>query len=247
MSVKQRLKKRCSYLSTYFEEAEKTPLLKSGQEAILAKRIERGQKAREAIERLHIYLASKKAVRHYKTIKAGEDARKLFLNANLRLLYPIAKKYVGKSKLSLFDLIQEGNLGMIRALKKFEYWRGFKFSTYATIWIRSMISHAVIKNNKKFRTLDNFEEFEDKPEISPQIKVDRQIIRKMLKAASKYLSLRERQVVFLRYGCNDYTFREIGKMLGIAHQGAHQACVRAIEKLRNVIKIKQSDIDCLTP
>ena len=106
----------------YLREIGKIPLLKGEEEVALAKRKERGDK---------------------------EADRKL-IEANLRLVVSIAKKFVGKS-LSLLDLIQEGNIGLFRAVKKFDYRKGYKFSTYATWWIRQAITRALADQSRTIR------------------------------------------------------------------------------------------------
>jgi len=109
-------------IQMYLREIGKIPLLKGAEEMALAKRKERGDK---------------------------EADRKL-IEANLRLVVSIAKKFVGKS-LSLLDLIQEGNIGLFRAVKKFDYRKGFKFSTYATWWIRQAITRALADQSRTIR------------------------------------------------------------------------------------------------
>jgi len=108
----------------YLREIGKVPLLKSEEEVELARRIEKGD----------------------------EDARQKLTQANLRLVVSIAKKYVGRSpQLSLLDLIQEGNIGLTKAVEKFDYRRGYKFSTYATWWIRQAITRALADQSRTIR------------------------------------------------------------------------------------------------
>jgi RNA polymerase primary sigma factor len=125
-------------IQMYLREIGKIPLLTAEQEIALAKRKERGEK----------------------------EAEKKLIEANLRLVVSIAKKFMGKS-LSLLDLIQEGNIGLFRAVKKFEYRKGYKFSTYATWWIRQAITRALADQSRTIRipvhmveTINKFQQIE---------------------------------------------------------------------------------------
>ncbi|MDH3307375.1 MAG: sigma-70 family RNA polymerase sigma factor [Acidimicrobiia bacterium] len=133
----------------YLDGIGEYALLTAEDEVELAKRIERGHKATEALaERRDL---SRTEVTKLKvTIRRGEDARQEFIRANLRLVVSIAKRY-SKAGLPLLDLIQEGNLGLIRAVEKFEYRKGFKFSTYATWWIRQAITRAIADKGRTIR------------------------------------------------------------------------------------------------
>ncbi len=126
------------YIQIYLREIGKIPLLTAEEEVALAKRKERGDK----------------------------EAEKKLIEANLRLVVSIAKKFMGKS-LSLLDLIQEGNIGLFRAVKKFEYRKGYKFSTYATWWIRQAITRALADQSRTIRipvhmveTINKFQQIE---------------------------------------------------------------------------------------
>ncbi|HWQ99373.1 MAG TPA: sigma-70 family RNA polymerase sigma factor [Candidatus Methylomirabilis sp.] len=125
-------------IQMYLREIGKIPLLTAEEEVALAKRKEKGEK----------------------------DAEKKLIEANLRLVVSIAKKFIGKS-LSLLDLIQEGNIGLFRAVKKFEYRKGYKFSTYATWWIRQAITRALADQSRTIRipvhmveTINKFQQVE---------------------------------------------------------------------------------------
>lgn len=109
-------------IRSYLQEIGKTPLLTGEEEVILAKRIE----------------------------KSDEEAKQLLVTANLRLVVSIAKKYANRG-LHLLDLIQEGNIGLMRAVEKFDYKRGFKFSTYATWWIRQAITRSIADQARTIR------------------------------------------------------------------------------------------------
>ena len=126
----------------YLESIAKTPLLNAEEEVYLARRIEAGQFARAILDgRVE---SKTDASREDLELIAqdGDEAMQHFLRANLRLVVSVARKY-GRSQMPLLDLVQEGNTGLIRAVEKFDYAKGFKFSTYATFWIRQAIGRAL--------------------------------------------------------------------------------------------------------
>ena len=129
----------------YLREIGKVPLLEPAQEVELAKRVEAGE----------------------------EEAKQQIIDANLRLVVSIAKKYIGRGMLFL-DLIQEGNLGLIRAVEKFDYRKGFKFSTYATWWIRQAITRAIADQARTIRVPVHMVET-----INKMVRVSRQLVQKL--------------------------------------------------------------------
>ena len=129
----------------YLKEIGKVPLLTAAEEIDLAMKIEAGVAATEELDRAEdegIELERREKRRLGRIEQVGIDAKQQLIEANLRLVVSIAKRYVGRGMLFL-DLIQEGNLGLIRAVEKFDYTKGFKFSTYATWWIRQAITRAI--------------------------------------------------------------------------------------------------------
>ncbi len=133
----------------YLKEIGKVPLLTGPQEVTLAKRIEAGLAALEQIE-LRPDLSEGERSSLEAVGADGALAKKQLTEANLRLVVSIAKRYVGRG-MALLDLIQEGNLGLIRAVEKFDYTKGFKFSTYATWWIRQAITRAIADQARTIR------------------------------------------------------------------------------------------------
>ena len=133
----------------YLEVAAREPLLTKEEEVELATAIERGK---EAEEKLHLgKLRTAKAKRKAEEIiEEGAKARCRFILANLRLVVSVARKYQGQG-LSLLDLIQEGNIGLMRGVELFDWRRGFKFSTYATWWIRQAITRGIADRGKTIR------------------------------------------------------------------------------------------------
>jgi len=132
----------------YFKEVTQVPLLTAKEEVDLAKRMERGRLARENLARGNVSQRNRQKL--YQLVEDGWAAREHLLIANSRLVICIAKKYLSRGVLFL-DLIQEGNIGLIRAVKKFEYRRGFKFSTYATWWIRQAVTRAIADQARTIR------------------------------------------------------------------------------------------------
>jgi RNA polymerase primary sigma factor len=136
----------------YLKEIGKVPLLTAEQEVMLAKRIEAGMLTTEKLEAVdeHGELSDNQRASLQAVQRDGELARRQLTEANLRLVVSIAKRYVGRG-MALLDLIQEGNLGLIRAVEKFDYTKGFKFSTYATWWIRQAITRAIADQARTIR------------------------------------------------------------------------------------------------
>ena len=132
----------------YLSELGSYPLLTAAQEVELAKAIEAGRAAEVRLEAGDVPAAERRALEA--TVGAAQAARRTFIQSNLRLVVSIAKRYQGTG-LSLLDLIQEGNLGLMRAVEKFDHRKGFKFSTYATWWIRQAIGRGVADKGRTIR------------------------------------------------------------------------------------------------
>jgi RNA polymerase primary sigma factor len=133
----------------YLKEIGKVPLLTAEQEVTLAQRIEAGLLASERLELGENVTDEAHASREAVAVD-GQLAKRQLTEANLRLVVSIAKRYVGRG-MALLDLVQEGNLGLIRAVEKFDYTKGFKFSTYATWWIRQAITRAIADQARTIR------------------------------------------------------------------------------------------------
>ena len=134
-------------VSLYLKEISRTPLLTFEEEKTLAAQVERGRAARDELQD---GLDQRQLEALQDEIQAGELARQQIIEANYRLVVSIAKRYTGRG-VSFLDLIQEGNIGLIRAVEKFDYHRGFKFSTYATWWIRQAVTRAVADHGRTIR------------------------------------------------------------------------------------------------
>ena len=135
-------------IGLYLKEVSRVPLLTAEEEVDLAQRIERGRMAREELARGNVNSRRRQDLR--KLIEDGWAAREHLITANSRLVISVAKKYMGRG-VPFLDLIQEGNIGLIRATKKFDYRRGHKFSTYATWWIRQAVTRAIADQGRTIR------------------------------------------------------------------------------------------------
>src|SRR5260221_3312251 len=180
----------------YLREIGRVPLLSAQEEVILARRMERGK-----LERLKPLKEQ-----NIRLVLDGEEGQRRLTEANLRLVVSVAKKYIGRG-MSLLDLIQEGNIGLIRAVEKFDYTKGFKFSTYATWWIRQAITRAIADQartiripvhmietiNKIVRTsrqmLNEIGREPTPEELAEKLGMPLEKVRKVLKIAKEPLSL----------------------------------------------------------
>ncbi len=160
----------------YLKEIGKVDLLTASEEVDLAMKIEAGLKATEELERAEdegVELTRRERRRLTRVEQVGLDAKDQLIEANLRLVVSIAKRYVGRGMLFL-DLIQEGNLGLIRAVEKFDYTKGFKFSTYATWWIRQAITRAIADQARTIRIPVHMVET-----INKLVRIQRQLLQEL--------------------------------------------------------------------
>ncbi len=193
-----------SSLAIYFRDITRVPLLTAEQEVELATAYEKGEIAKQQLLTLAPDDAQREAFDHDE--RSGENARRRLMESNLRLVVSVARKYMGRG-LPLLDLIQEGNIGLSRAVEKFDYRRGFKFSTYAYWWIRQAVTRAIANQSRTIRVPVHMIEFigdvfsasqrlqqdlgrEPRPEeiaVAMGISVDK--VRETLRAASTPISL----------------------------------------------------------
>src|SRR6266487_3629518 len=182
-------------LRLYLREISRIPLLTASRESHLAERAEQGDK----------------------------DARNHLIEANLRLVVSIAKKYVGQG-LSLEDLIGEGNIGLIRAVTKFDYRKGFRFSTYATWWIKQAITRAILEGTRVVRLPVYIME-----EVMRVKRMTRQLYQELGREPTP-------EIIGQRLGMvddHDHTLEEVGKRLKVTRERVRQIEERAIRKLRH--------------
>ncbi len=134
----------------YLKEMARVPLLTNEEEISLAKRLEQGQKAHERLAVMNGQATEVEFAELEAIIEDGRNARDHLIKANTRLVVSIAKRYMGRG-VPFLDLIQEGNLGLMKAVEKFDYKRGYRFSTYATWWIRQTITRAIADQGRTIR------------------------------------------------------------------------------------------------
>ncbi len=155
----------------YLKEIGKVDLLTKQEEVKLAKAIEKGEDASRQLLRKGETLSQKELIEMHRLKNDGQEARKKLIEANLRLVVSIAKRYVYQG-MHFLDITQEGNLGLMRAVEKFDYKKGFKFSTYATWWIRQAITRAIADQARTIRLPVHMVE-----NINKLIRVQRQLLQ----------------------------------------------------------------------
>ena len=161
------------HVKMYLKEIGKVNLLTPEEELSLAKRMADGETAKEQLEEIGEEIDEDNKKQIDLLIADGEKAKKSLAEANLRLVVSIAKRYVGRGMLFL-DLIQEGNLGLIKAVEKFDYRKGYKFSTYATWWIRQAITRAIADQARTIRIPVHMVET-----INKLVRVSRQLVQEL--------------------------------------------------------------------
>jgi len=291
----------------YLKEIGKVSLLGAADEVGVAQRIAEGLAAEGRIAALEERYGSrrsipgKRLVREERLAVDGLKAKKELINANLRLVVSIAKRYRNRG-MAFLDLIQEGNVGLIRAVDRFDYTKGFKFSTYATWWIRQAITRAIADQARTIRipvhmveainkvnhfnrqlvqehgrepTIEELayradmsaervrdilqiseptvsleqsvgegdyslqDRLEDRSAIVPADAAARALLNDAVKEALAHLSLREQQVVRLRFGLDDglmRTLEEVGKEFGVTRERVRQIESKVLIKLRQPIR-----------
>ena len=159
-------------ISLYLKEIGRIPLLTAEQEVALAKRMEGGRLAKRRLGR-DTRMSADEREQLRDLIQDGKAAQEHLIKANSRLVVSVAKKYVGRG-VPFLDLIQEGNIGLIRAVKKFDYRRGYKFSTYATWWIRQAVTRAIADQGRTIRVPVHMYE-----QINRLARVSRQLVQEL--------------------------------------------------------------------
>jgi RNA polymerase sigma factor (sigma-70 family) len=159
-------------VGVYLHEISRTPLLDAAREVELSKAIEAGLYAEHLLETGEVRRGISREELE-RLVAEGQKAKDLFIRANLRLVVSIARRYV-RSGMPMLDLIQEGNTGLVRAVEKFDYERGYKFSTYATWWVRQAISRAIAQQERTVRLPVHLVE-----DVNRMRNVTRQLVREL--------------------------------------------------------------------
>ena len=159
-------------ISLYLKEIGRIPLLTAEQEVSLAKRMEAGRDTKKRLSK-NRDLSHQERVELSAIVRDGKSAQEHLIKANSRLVVSVAKKYVGRG-VPFLDLIQEGNIGLIRAVNKFDYRRGYKFSTYATWWIRQAVTRAIADQGRTIRVPVHMYE-----QINRLARVSRQLVQEL--------------------------------------------------------------------
>jgi RNA polymerase primary sigma factor len=171
-----------------------------------------------------------------------EEAKRQLSGGYLRLVVSIAKKYRNRG-LSFLDLIQEGNTGLMRAVDKYEYRRGFKFSTYATWWIRQAITRAIADQaDDSVESPINVATQEMLSVESPINAATQEMLKDKIDQVLKNLTYREREIIKLRYGLGDgytYTLEEVGRIFNVTRERVREIEAKAVRKLQHPIRSRQ--------
>ena len=239
----------------YLREIDR-PLLSKDEEVALARRIEAG---REAARRLSAEenLSPAERARLEEAVRAGQAARERLVAANLRLVVAVAVKYRGCG-LPFLDLIQEGNLGLLRAVEKFDWRRGCKFSTYATWWIRQAILRAIgqaspihgprgrwvsvlsLDGEPADEEGDGLAELVPDERPGPAEEAFRAQVQAAVAQALQDLTPREREVLELRFGLRDgqpRTLAATAAVLGLSKAKVHELERQALAQLRRTLRL----------
>jgi RNA polymerase primary sigma factor len=230
----------------YLNEIGLVPLLTADEERELSQTIERGREARERLD------AGERSRELRKAVAAAAAAKDRFIRANLRLVVSIARRYPLPPSMELLDLIQEGNLGLEHAVDKFDWRKGFKFSTYATFWIRQATGDGEELDDENARlyrlttptSLDRPVGDDDGSELvdllaadvpTPEaVLVDREE-EQALHDLLGVLDTRARYAVEQRFGLTDgrkRSYREVGEELGVTAEAARRLVKRAVDAVR---------------
>jgi RNA polymerase primary sigma factor len=220
----------------YLREIGRVNLLTAEEEVMLARRIQRGVRAIKQLEKDGLDPA--KIERLKRQVAEGEQARRRLAEANLRLVVSVAKRYIGRG-MSLLDLIQEGNIGLLRAVEKFDHRRGYKFSTYASWWIRQAISRAIADQARTIRIPVHMVET-----INRLIRTQRRLLQELgREPTSKEIAL-EMDLL----SDEDLQFIEQAQAAGQPLDPAtERRWRRAATKVRRIIRIAQEPMSLETP
>lgn len=222
----------------YLKEMARVPLLSNDEEVDLARRLELGNEARAELMRLGDSASPERIAQLNDLIEDGKAARDHLIKANTRLVVSIAKKYMGRG-VHFLDLIQEGNLGLMKAVEKFDYTRGFRFSTYATWWIRQSISRYILENARTIRIPVHMVE-----QISKLVRIQHNLVQSLgrdptfaeMAVNSGFLSEEDVESIL-----------EIGGSRELADPGLLHRWDEATQKVESVLKTAEEPVSLESP
>jgi len=230
-----------SALRAYLKHAGSYSLLTHEEEVEIAKGIEEMKKKINEMKKKKKF----SQIQYIKCCQKLNELRGRLIKSNLRLVINIAKRY-SNPKLSLLDLIQEGNIGLMKAVEKFKYRTGFKFSTYATWWIRQAITRAIISidlpvGDEERTTIGDF--IEDGENPNPIKHVRHSLLSEEIEKALKVLDEREELIIRLRFGLDkkrySRTLEEVGSYFHLTRERIRQIEAKAIQKLKKSLHSKK--------
>ncbi len=220
----------------YLREIGRVNLLTAEEEVMLARKIQQGVRASKQLEKDGLDPAKIKKLK--RMVDAGEQARRRLAEANLRLVVSVAKRYIGRG-MNFLDLIQEGNIGLLRAVEKFDHRRGYKFSTYASWWIRQAISRAIADQARTIRIPVHMVET-----INRLIRTQRRLLQELgREPTSKEIALEMELLSEEDHLAIDQA-RSSGQPLDPAVERRWR---RAATKVRRIIRIAQEPMSLETP
>jgi RNA polymerase primary sigma factor len=244
----------------YLKEMARAPLLKAAEEWEIAVRIETGRKARAELARCPARPHSPERLRLETLVQDGSLAREQIIKANTRLVVSIAKRYMGRG-VAFLDLIQEGNLGLMKAVEKYDVHKGFRFSTYATWWIRQTITRAIADpariqyilqvswlplslespvGDDEDSDLGMF--IEDELTPTPVQSACQSMLKDKIEEVLGTLTPREARILSMRFGLETgtpYTLEEVGEKFGLTRERIRQIEGKALRRLRHPRRSRQ--------
>jgi RNA polymerase primary sigma factor len=222
----------------YLREIGRVSLLTAEQEASLAQAIQRGDRARHRLKLRRGDVTPKERAKLQAEVREGELARRRLAEANLRLVVSVAKRYIGRG-MSFLDLIPEGNIGLLRAVEKFDHRKGYKFSTYATWWIRQAISRAIADQARTIRIPVHMVET-----INRLVRAQRRLLQEM----GREPSIEEIALDMNLLSREDKLAYEEARATGEAVDPALERRIRrAASKVRRIMRVAQEPMSLETP
>ncbi|MBI3912957.1 MAG: RNA polymerase sigma factor RpoD [Chloroflexi bacterium] len=220
----------------YLREIGRVPLLKGNEESTLAEQVQLGEFAQVNIKRANLSQKTKAKLRA--AIRAGDIASTHLAEANLRLVVSVAKRYIGRG-MSFLDLIQEGNIGLLRAVERFDYSKGYKFSTYATWWIRQAITRSIADQARTIRIPVHMVET-----INRLVRVTRRLTQELGREPNSDQVALEMEILLPE---DRRAIIENERRGGILDPRLERIWKRAAAKVRRIMKVAQEPMSLETP